>query len=85
MTVIPLASHPAAPESRLARTSNCVECDGGREHTLCHVLHLVEDEWVIEYRPRGRVGASGQSGWGTAHGSSRPGLTCRGHAPEQPS
>ena len=27
---------------------------------MCHVLHLVDDEWVIKYRPRGRVGASGR-------------------------
>ena len=83
--MLPMPSEPDAREPPLVRTPNCIECHYEREHAICHVLHLVEDEWVIEYRPRGRVGASGQSGWGTAHGSSRPGLTCRGHAPEQPS
>ena len=56
-----MASDPQPPESPLNRTPNCLDCDRGREHTICHVLHLVDNEWVIEHYLRGQIRVIGQA------------------------
>jgi hypothetical protein len=39
-----------------AKTPNCVNCSRSMEHTLCRVMRLFGNDWLIEQTPHRAIG-----------------------------